>query len=418
MLDRRCAAALRPFLVLVAPALLSLSLAPHAGAQPRGGALSFESGVNDFVRVPSHPSIDSGVFTMEAWVRREAPLLDQHCAIFRGANGVDMANGLVVTYGYLGHDAWTVFINGCPFTGTTTHPLGCWMHLAVTYDGNELVFYVNGVIELRQIYPHPLTWDTDLYFGVELDCPEACLDAGQAMAGAMDEVRLWSSIRDQSQIQASMTGFIDDPGSLVGWWTFDETSGLTAMDTSGRGNHGFLGLPPGMSSVVEPQLIPRRVQVSIQGTVDEAFSEPADVLYVNGSVGDAGRTVRLDRLDPIRITVIPPPHGPAAAPFVLYGYFDGATSATRLPDTLGWTAFPTPLNSEDAKLVTLVNNLGPISLYGFPLYSRGLAPVTVVNRSRGPRRPLTLSLQGLIRDNGSTHPDRVSVTNSIDMHIR
>ncbi len=406
-----------PWLILAV--VVGMIMPSKLEAQPQGGAVSFKSGINDFVRVPSSPSLDSNSFTLELWTRRESPVLDQHCVAYRGANGLDMANGLVVTYGYLGLEAWTVFLNGCALTGTTPQPLGCWVHLAIVYDGGELAFYMNGEEEIREFYPQVLNWDSDLYFGVELDCQNACFDSAQAHAGLIDDIRLWSIPRSQAQVQVGISGVLDDPQFLVGRWNFDERSGVVANDSSGNENHAVLGIPADTGAIINPTFIPDRVIVNIEGNVNKGFGDPADVLYVNGSTGGVARSIVVDMSDRVRVTLIPPPHGPTSAPFALFGYFDGVTKPTKQPGGLGWTTFPTPLNSlHDSQRITVVNNLGPNNVYGRPLYDRRPAPSQVVNVTQNTRRPVTVSLQAFILDNTSTHPDRLSISNSIDLHIR
>jgi ELWxxDGT repeat protein len=61
--------------------------------------------------------------------------------------------------------------------------------------------------------------------------------------GTIDEVRIWSVVRDQKQIAASMNAELTGTESnLFALWKFDETSGITAEDSSTYNNDGtFLG---------------------------------------------------------------------------------------------------------------------------------------------------------------------------------
>jgi hypothetical protein len=247
------------------PAITSLFLvaiwcAPSAG-QPRGGALSFASGTNDFVRVPIHPSLGSETFTLEMWVKRAEPLLDQHCVFFRSAAGVGKSNGLVLTYGYDGRDAWTVFVAGKPITGRKPQQPGRWAHLAVTYDKSRVRLYHDGVLEVDKALAERLDWNGDLYLGVELDDHDSALDEKQAHCGLIDDVRLWSVARTRDEIAASRDGDLPASSeSLVLFLAFDEVGGLLAHDGSGLGNHGLLGIPHGRKSQ-EAKMSPRRVWV-------------------------------------------------------------------------------------------------------------------------------------------------------------
>jgi hypothetical protein len=402
------------------PLVLLLATGPSVEAQPGGKALRFESGRNDFMRVPSDPSLDGNAFTICLWVRREAPLLDQHCVLGRSAAGVGMSNGLVLTYGYLGNDAFTVFIDGNPFTGSRPLPLGRWVHLAVVYDGAEVVLYMNGEEEVRAHYVQSLRWDSDLFFGVEMDCANGCLDRRQAFAGMVDDIRFWAAPRSRAQVHEDMLSVAPrDRANLVGHWDLEEMSGPMVHDLSGAENHALLGIPEGLpENLPGEDLLPSRVGVPIHGNVDVRFNGPADVLRVNRSTGDLGRFLTVPPDQDIVISVNSPPHGPSRAPFALYLHMGGTTRATRQPLDVGWTAFPTPFSGGSTlNVVTLVNNLGPFSRFGIPLHRRGPAPTSLIFSRRNVAIPLTLCLQALISDNGAGNPSRLSVSNSVDLRI-
>lgn len=408
-------------LVIPLATALSVLLVSPSEAQPGGNALSFLTEENDFLRLPADASLNSNEFTYEVWVRREAELLDQHCVLGRSANAIGQANGLVLTYGYLGTDAWTVFLDGNPFSGSTSHPLGQWAHLAVVYDGNEIVLYLNGEEEVRAFYPQVMNWDSDIYFGVEQDCLEGCLDRSQAHAGLLDDIRIWSAPRTPEQVRNDMQSeFPSERDHLVAHFTLEEGGGPLAIDSSGAENHALLGIPnipaplPDLPNV---GISPGRVRINISGNVNVLFGEKVDTLFVNGSPGNLGRAITLPSSEEVHVTVNPPRHGPATAPFALYAYVGGTTGPSESPMSLGWTTFPTAAHgSEDPSLRTLVNNIGPLKLYGQPSLNRRPAPTSVVFR-RSPQIPLSVSLQAYIRDNGSANPGRISISNSIDLRI-
>ena len=111
-----------------------------------------------------------------------------------------------------------------------------WHHLALTYDGNNIILYIDGVevgstvasgqiidasVPLKIGSLDYLTWDFDL-------------------DGKADEVSLWNIALTQQQIQDHMYADLTGGQGLVGYWNFNEGSGNTANDASGNGNHGTI----------------------------------------------------------------------------------------------------------------------------------------------------------------------------------
>jgi YVTN family beta-propeller protein len=92
-----------------------------------------------------------------------------------------------------------------------------WTHLAGTYDGIDLRLYVNGT--LANSIPASLSigeGDVGLYIGRFI--------AG-AFPGLIDEVRLWNTERDATEIQAARnTELTGSEENLVGYWKLNGTS--------------------------------------------------------------------------------------------------------------------------------------------------------------------------------------------------
>ncbi len=278
--------------------MLSGVLATPCFGQAKEGALSFASGKNDFVRIPADASLDVQVFTLDLWVLRRSPTLDQHCAFFRGAKGVGMANGLVLTYGYDDQDAWTVFVGGYPVTGRSSHSLGEWAHIAVTYDGNEIKLFQDGLLQAQANHSVELLWDSDIYLGVELDCEDGCMDPNQALAGCLDQVNLWSKPRTREEIVSSMKGRApQDPAHLVGSWCFQEVGGTVAYDGSGFENHGILG--SFRTTGPDADARPRRVWIDSRGGIEViAGKEPVVRTRKQKSENHRARRVHSRKISP------------------------------------------------------------------------------------------------------------------------
>jgi hypothetical protein len=122
---------------------------------------------------------------------------------------------------------------------TMTQPdttAGQWRHLAVSYDHGRLTVYVDGVqrsfttgwgLSTKPGSEFPLV------VGARILDTLGTVDA--PFNGRVDEVRIWSTVRSPEQIR----GWRDVPVSpatpgLIGYWSFDESSGVVAHDASGH----------------------------------------------------------------------------------------------------------------------------------------------------------------------------------------
>lgn len=158
------------------------------------------------------------------------------------------------------------------------------------------------------------------------------------------------------------------------------------------------------------------------GTVDVGGSSmPADVMMINGETGGScvERIVSVQVGAPIEIFMDAPPSGPNPAIFALYlwkGEPDGSTDSPQ-PLQLGTMCFPSYLTSGDPKPARVWNNAGHEPLLGKPDFPSQPAPSTVLSRTIGWHRSMTVTLQGFIVDHGSAAEIPGSVTNAIVLKI-
>lgn len=206
---------------------------------------------------------DSPQFTFEAWVHAEA--VNQN-AFVTGAG--------LATYGAGDRSAWSVWLmapgGGEPEevglhaelnvdltttpwtvgeTGLPTDPVGLnrWVHLAATYDGaSTRKLYING--QLVDTAP----WSS----AINTNIPNRALVLGNEFlglndffGGEMDEVRVWSTERTESEIAANHGRKIDPetPG-LELYLQFDECGGQRVTDSTNNFRHGTLG----SRTIIEP----------------------------------------------------------------------------------------------------------------------------------------------------------------------
>ncbi len=229
---------------------LGAGSAPQRVADQRrrlGVALYFD-GADDHVAVDDPEALAGLVLddalTLEAWIRPYGP-------------GSGAAGGTVVSkegeYS-LGRAAdgriRYALANASPgwsvVTTDAVAPQDQWSHVALVYDADagEARVYLGGAL----VDARPASGSLG-----DADPGAAQLRIGgreqdelggsdERFHGVIDEVRVWRTARDASQIESSWRGVVpSDVPSLVGYWRFDEGGLGVAFDVSNGRGHGLLG---------------------------------------------------------------------------------------------------------------------------------------------------------------------------------
>lgn len=106
-----------------------------------------------------------------------------------------------------------------------------WYHVAVTSDkGGTTKMYLDGVEVMSFTNAGLGSWNLPLTIGA---IRPNRTGTNLSFAGAIDEVRVWNYVRSQQEINDMKDYMI--PGAypnMIGNWSFEETSGVTAYDTS------------------------------------------------------------------------------------------------------------------------------------------------------------------------------------------
>jgi glucose/arabinose dehydrogenase len=164
-----------------------------------GNALSF-NGLNSLITVADSASLDlTTAMTIEAWVRPtaiddwETVLLKERpgglaYALYGGNPGGPPASYITLSGG--GGDVGA--------ESTVALPLNAWSHLAATYDGATIRLYVNGNQVASQAAAGSITTSSSpLYIGGNAMW-------GEHFAGRIDEIRIYNTVLNASQIQQDM----------------------------------------------------------------------------------------------------------------------------------------------------------------------------------------------------------------------
>ncbi|HEX5988995.1 MAG TPA: LamG-like jellyroll fold domain-containing protein [Solirubrobacterales bacterium] len=160
-----------------------------------GRALSFD-GTNDRVDVPDSNSLDLTTgMTLEAWVKPTTNV-GWRTAILK-ERGSDL---LYALYASNGSKPRTESFTGVENTaaGTTALPLNAWSHIASTYDGTNLRFYINGTLNATKVTSgampntaNPLRIGGNAVWG-------------EYFSGLIDEVRIYNRALNETELKADM----------------------------------------------------------------------------------------------------------------------------------------------------------------------------------------------------------------------
>ncbi|MHC4265330.1 MAG: LamG domain-containing protein [Planctomycetota bacterium] len=212
---------------------------------PSGSALEFD-GEDDYVIVNDNLILSPKKITLSAWIHPEDVshnfqiigkwVFEDNEYIFDNKNNNDTLRfGADIGIG-------GSFVEIYSDDGVLT--TNVWQHVAVTYDGSNCIFYVNGNnVGENNSYSGDLTdSDNPVYIGLS----EVSGIGPRAFSGMIDDVRIYDRALTEQEINNTMHTRLsgDEPG-LVGYWDFDEGEGQVAYDMSINANNGQLGSTAG-----------------------------------------------------------------------------------------------------------------------------------------------------------------------------
>jgi hypothetical protein len=220
-----------------------------------GLALRFD-GVDDYVEAPSYSGLEvSNRITLEAWVYPQ----NGGTIVSRGHGGdgsitdyilqlVDFGAGIKV--GFFAAGDWDYSVGSLP--------VNAWTHVAVTYDGTNKRFYIDGSLDSTSMRAGTIySSGSPVYVGRQGSVCNCNLFKGQ-----IDELRIWNTVRTSSEIsQNARRSLKGSESGLLAYFRFDETYGIAAEDASVYGNTGILNNRP----VPVPSTVPFAPLVIVNG---------------------------------------------------------------------------------------------------------------------------------------------------------
>jgi alpha-tubulin suppressor-like RCC1 family protein len=189
--------------------MLSANGATYASAEVGMGFRL--DGTNGYVKIPDSAALKPTNVTVEAWVwldptatgpRNEHIVFKQNSwnAFFEGYSllKMDLDNG-DGTYTSRFQSVVSRTGNQVAINSTTIVQRGVWYHVAMTYDGNELILYVNGVPENSAIAGFALDYGTEpLFLGTTGTWPPYL----NMFAGTIDEASIYNRALATNEIAA------------------------------------------------------------------------------------------------------------------------------------------------------------------------------------------------------------------------
>ena len=189
--------------------------------------------ISNSTKAETSPDTDWGVsvetYTLEAWVRMSVFSVNNQ-AIFN----VRANNEIYVRFGDANRPYNYLQVKAHGDGGTETARdwnANQWYHIAIVYNGNELVIYRDGVRVVGKQVPAPkggmvinglqMVASGITYFDAEC---------------AMSQVRLWNYARSEAEIQNNMFFEVNPKNpNLIGLWPLDEGKDNTFKDATGQG---------------------------------------------------------------------------------------------------------------------------------------------------------------------------------------
>jgi hypothetical protein len=102
-----------------------------------------------------------------------------------------------------------------------------WNHIAVTYNTSTILYYLNGELVSERNYDGVLIPNTNPLTIARY------VSATQYFNGSLDEVKVYNRTLSPSEVRNSYLGQTVSSQGLCGYWSFNETTGTVAIDSSG-----------------------------------------------------------------------------------------------------------------------------------------------------------------------------------------
>ena len=192
----------------------------------KGKALSFD-GVDDYVDCGNDESLHPNHFTWEAWINRAVDDFSEDHIISPGPQR---------QFGIRNKKLWFYSLETGHFYGITELESNRWYHVAVTFDGTEVILYLNGKYE-NSATGSPAGTSGNVFIG------QFVLGGDYYFNGTIDEVRIYERALSASEVlynkEHPYNPILHGCVLWLGYDSIDEGAGIW-RDKSGYGNNGTI----------------------------------------------------------------------------------------------------------------------------------------------------------------------------------
>ena len=207
-----------------------------------GNALQFD-GIDDYVDCGADPSLDiTGAITIEAWVKKNALLIDSVIVKKANAYALIVSSGNKIVTEIYNDSGWNGYWGTVDINNT-------WTHIIWTYDGIVIKQYINGV-----------NTDTFNHSGL-ISTTSNHLQIGgypaQFFNGAIDEVKIYNRALSEDEIENlyefGIGILVSDPFSATPAFTPD-TIGVYHIDLTVTDSYGGFSVDTVSITVANPTI--------------------------------------------------------------------------------------------------------------------------------------------------------------------
>lgn len=180
-----------------------------------------------------------------------------------------------------------------PLTGTITITSNVWHHVALTYNGTNLILYLDGVLDNSVAASGIPDYTSIQHAGIGTSMNSVGTPSG-FFAGNIDEVRIWNYARSQSQIQASMHNEITAATGLLGRWGLNDGTGTNSVNSVAGSPNGTNFNNPVWTSDSPFNVVVAPQTVSITNPVNNASVAIGSTVTVAASATSTGTISKVE----------------------------------------------------------------------------------------------------------------------------
>lgn len=351
-------------------------------------SLDFD-GVDDYVTLGFSPKLKSASFTIECWVRREGAGITTNTSgpggngfegttalvpiVAKGREESESAGlnmnyivGIVEATGQLGADFEEANGTNHSVIGNTVLQQNTWYHVAVTYGSGEWKMYVNGVLDKQKTEAgNPLPEPNSIQNASIGSALNSLGVASGFFNGKIDEVRIWNTVRSQTEIQSNQYQDLPAATSLLGRWGFNEGQ-FNFIESSASNSCGLYGTLSGSSP------LPLWSSSNFIPSINEALPYPA-----NGTVDYGGQLFKIKVTNvagsPVTVKMYARIQGSGA-----YDLIATNTNVTSGSETSFWWPTLLPLTAYEW-FVQVTDGTNTVNGRVYTFTSSGIVPVKLLN---------------------------------------